>query len=170
MGRHLGGSNNEPASPHAMALGCAHLLPVDFGARLRAIARTLDPRVRQASLKVTIAALDGGPASPSTVRPSNWSVTSPGRTWTKWSSARHRVLGRPPLLAGIDAPPAAKAAPFPNHVEANHALAWTPWAQPPFGQQPVGRRVSCNRPARYSGLPCRSRATVHADVAAVGAW
>jgi Ser/Thr protein kinase RdoA (MazF antagonist) len=37
-----------------------------------------------------------------------------------------RVLGRiHDVLAGIDAPPAAGSAPFPNHVEANQALAWT---------------------------------------------
>ena len=37
-----------------------------------------------------------------------------------------RVLGQiHDVLAGIDAPPAARAAPFPNHVEANHAFAWT---------------------------------------------
>ena len=37
-----------------------------------------------------------------------------------------RVLGRiHTVLADIDAPPAAKVAPFPNHVEANQAPAWT---------------------------------------------
>jgi Ser/Thr protein kinase RdoA (MazF antagonist) len=37
-----------------------------------------------------------------------------------------RVLGQiHDVLAGIDAPPAARDAPFPNHVEANRALAWT---------------------------------------------
>ena len=36
------------------------------------------------------------------------------------------VLGRiHDVLAGIDVPPAAKVAPFPNHVEADRALAWT---------------------------------------------
>jgi Ser/Thr protein kinase RdoA (MazF antagonist) len=37
-----------------------------------------------------------------------------------------RLLGRiHTVLAALDPPPAAKAAPFPNHVEASHALAWT---------------------------------------------
>ena len=37
-----------------------------------------------------------------------------------------RVLGEiHDVLAGIDAPSAARVAPLPNHVEANRALAWT---------------------------------------------
>jgi len=76
----------------------------------------------------TVAALDGSLFVSLDDRVVEVERFVPGENMDLGERLQHgmRLLGRiHTVLAGIDPPPAAKVAPFPNHVEARYAPAWT---------------------------------------------
>ena len=127
----LGGSNNlNLRLPHRDGGWVARIYcPWTSGARLRAI-QLVRSTLASAGLPFasTVAALDGETCIAFHGRAVELERYVAGENMDRGVGLLHgmRVLGQiHHVLAGIDAPPAAKAAPFPNHVEANHALAWT---------------------------------------------
>jgi homoserine kinase type II len=127
----LGGSNNLNVHlPRRDSGWVARIYaPWTTAARLRAIQDARSTLVSAGlPFASTVAALDGASFITVDDRVVEVERYVPGESMDLGARLRHglRLLGRiHTVLAGIDPSPAAKVAPFPNHVEASDALAWT---------------------------------------------